>query len=76
MDIGQIFVDFYDDQKLKENKVTPEKLKLLNDFGQKIDPIIKEYNGKAFVRLSTRSPKDVALRRPKTKKFMNKKLKN
>ena len=42
----------------KEIKLSEEQEKLLNTIKNKLDKTLEEFNFQAFVKLSTRSPKD------------------
>ncbi|PRP86639.1 hypothetical protein PROFUN_05118 [Planoprotostelium fungivorum] len=79
----QCIVDAYEDYKQGSTKITddPQKIETLEVLKAKIDEemkrvMIKEGDG-AFVRLSTRSPKDAVLRdETKIKKLLDLEMKN
>lgn len=58
MEEGQCIVDEYNDWKHEGStatkKITPEKKEILSKLEHKIQAVIAEFGGKAFVRLSTR----------------------
>lgn len=59
-----------------ENFLEKEEKKSLSSLESKIDNLINQLGGKAFIRLSTRSPKDAALRTKKMRKIIKEIIEN
>mmetsp|Transcript_9101 Transcript_9101/g.12507 ORF Transcript_9101/g.12507 Transcript_9101/m.12507 type:complete len:441 (+) Transcript_9101:137-1459(+) len=57
-----------------EKMIDPAILETLNQLADKVDAVLKDFNGGAFVRFSTRSPKDAALTSKKMKDMLQKEV--
>ncbi|MHA1380440.1 MAG: hypothetical protein ACTSRG_18905 [Candidatus Helarchaeota archaeon] len=76
IDLANAIIHYYSHSK-GEGSITHEEENILKSIEEQIDKIIKTYNSKsgAFVRSSTRSPKDSRIARSKTEKIFKEELK-
>ncbi|KAL6062162.1 hypothetical protein QOT17_012413 [Balamuthia mandrillaris] len=67
-------INCYEDEKFGTNEGMDHSVGFLRGLEEQLQEAIRDLGGKAFIRLSTRCPSDVPLRREKTKRLLKEEL--